>query len=35
MSTPKVPMKDIVVILPEIMGSVLQQDGKDLWNVSG
>ena len=31
----KVPMKDIVVILPGIMGSVLQKDGKDLWNVSG
>ena len=28
-------MKDIVVILPGIMGSVLQKDGKDLWNVSG
>lgn len=35
MSTPKVSMKDIVVILPGIMGSVLQKDGKDLWNVSG
>ena len=35
MSTPKVPMKDIVVILPGIMGSVLQKDGKDLWDVSG
>lgn len=28
-------MKDIVVILPGIMGSVLQKNGKDLWNVSG
>ena len=28
-------MKDIVVILPGIMGSVLQKDGKDIWNVSG
>jgi len=27
----KVPMKDIVIILPGIMGSVLQKDGKDLW----
>ena len=35
MSTSKVPMKDIVIILPGIMGSVLQKDGKDLWNVSG
>lgn len=28
-------MKDIVVILPGIMGSILQKDSKDLWNVSG
>ena len=28
-------MKDMVVILPGVMGSVLQKDGKDLWNVSG
>ncbi len=28
-------MKDMVVILPGILGSVLQKDGKDLWNVSG
>ena len=28
-------MKDMVVILPGIMGSILQKDGKDLWNVSG
>jgi pimeloyl-ACP methyl ester carboxylesterase len=28
-------MKDMVVILPGITGSVLQKDGKDLWNVSG
>ena len=28
-------MKDVVVILPGIMGSVLQKDDKDLWNVSG
>ena len=31
----KTPMKDMVVILPGIMGSVLQKDGKDLWNISG
>ena len=31
----KTPMKDMVVILPGILGSVLQKDGKDLWNVSG
>lgn len=28
-------MKDMVVILPGIMGSVLQKDGTDLWNASG
>ncbi len=28
-------MKDVVVVLPGIMGSVLQKDGIDLWNVSG
>lgn len=28
-------MRDIMVILPGIMGSILQKDGKDLWNVSG
>ncbi|MGB5712680.1 MAG: lecithin--cholesterol acyltransferase, partial [Waterburya sp.] len=28
-------MKEMVVIIPGIMGSVLQKDGKDLWNVSG
>ena len=33
--TSKAPMKDIVVILPGILGSVLQKDGKDLWAVSG
>ena len=31
----KAPMKDIVVILPGVMGSVLQKDGKDVWNLSG
>ena len=31
----KTPMKDVIVILPGIMGSVLQKDGRDLWNVSG
>jgi len=28
-------MKDMIVILPGITGSVLQKDGKDLWAVSG
>lgn len=31
----KIPMKDMVIILPGILGSVLQKDGKDLWAVSG
>jgi hypothetical protein len=31
----KTPLKDLVVILPGITGSVLQKDGKDLWAVSG
>jgi hypothetical protein len=31
----KAPLKDLVVILPGILGSVLQKDGKDLWAVSG
>lgn len=31
----KSPMKDMIVILPGILGSVLQKDGKDLWAVSG
>jgi pimeloyl-ACP methyl ester carboxylesterase len=31
----KAPMKDMVVILPGILGSVLQKDDKDLWAVSG
>lgn len=30
----KAKMKDVVVILPGIMGSVLQKDGKDIWNAS-
>jgi len=31
----KTKLKDIVVILPGITGSVLQKDGEDLWAVSG
>ena len=30
----KTPMKDMVVILPGITGSVLQKDGRDLWGAS-
>lgn len=31
----KYPMKDIVVLLPGITGSVLQKDGKDVWALNG
>lgn len=31
--TDKTAMRDLIVILPGIMGSVLQKDGTDLWNV--
>ena len=30
----KVRMRDIVVLLPGITGSVLQKDGKDIWAIS-
>lgn len=33
--TSKAPMKDLIILLPGILGSVLQKDGKDLWAVSG
>jgi len=33
--TNKAPMKDMIIILPGILGSLLQKDGKDLWAVSG
>jgi pimeloyl-ACP methyl ester carboxylesterase len=28
-------MRDVVVVLPGITGSVLRKDGRDIWNVSG
>jgi len=31
----KIPMKDMIVIIPGITGSVLQKDGKDVWGFSG
>lgn len=31
----KIPMRDLIVTLPGILGSVLQKDGKDLWAISG
>lgn len=30
---PKTKMRDIVVILPGITGSILQKDGKDIWTI--
>lgn len=32
---PKTRMRDVVVMLPGIMGSVLQKDGRDVWAFSG
>lgn len=32
---PKKPMKDVIVLLPGITGSVLQRNGKDVWAFSG
>ncbi|HEX2495775.1 MAG TPA: hypothetical protein VHK46_02980 [Gaiellaceae bacterium] len=32
---PRKAMRDVVVCIPGITGSVLQKDGKDIWNVSG
>lgn len=32
---PKTSMRDVVIFIPGIMGSVLQRGGKDLWAVSG
>ena len=33
--TNKTPLRDLIVILPGITGSVLQKDGEDFWGVSG
>jgi pimeloyl-ACP methyl ester carboxylesterase len=30
----KIPMRDMIVLLPGITGSVLQKDGKELWGLS-
>jgi pimeloyl-ACP methyl ester carboxylesterase len=32
---PRKVMRDVVVCLPGITGSVLQKDGRDVWNISG
>ena len=34
MPTPKYPMRDVIVLLPGITGSVLQRDGRDVWALS-
>lgn len=31
----KVPLRDLIVVLPGATGSVLQKEGKDMWNFSG
>jgi len=31
----KIQMRDLVILLPGITGSVLQKDGRDLWAISG
>ena len=35
MTMAREPMPDVVVLLPGILGSVLQRDGKDVWALSG
>lgn len=32
---PRRPLRDVVILLPGIMGSVLQKDGRDVWALSG
>lgn len=29
----KSKMRDMIILLPGILGSVLQKDGRDLWNI--
>ena len=31
----RIPIPDVVVLLPGITGSVLQKDGRDVWALSG
>jgi len=31
----KTPLRDLVILLPGITGSVLQKDGRDIWAISG
>lgn len=32
---PRYPLRDLIVCIPGITGSVLRKDGKDVWNISG
>ena len=32
---PRYLMRDVIVCIPGITGSVLRKDGKDVWNISG
>jgi hypothetical protein len=32
---PQVPMPDLIVLIPGILGSVLVKDGKEFWGASG
>lgn len=32
---PRLPLRDVVILLPGIMGSVLTKNGKDVWSLSG
>ena len=32
---PRFEMSDVIVVLPGILGSVLQKNGRDVWNLSG
>src|SRR4051794_40635926 len=34
MAKAKAPMPDVIVLLPGILGSVLQRNGKDIWALS-
>ena len=33
--TQKIDLKDLIVIIPGILGSVLEKDGQEIWAVSG
>lgn len=35
MTRERIPLTDVIVLLPGILGSVLRRDGRDLWSTSG